>query len=539
MTIRNTFTLSRRNLLQKSAAAGGALLLSPLAALAQDFRYAKASKAVRTASGRMTGLAFPGGANAFYGVPYGKTTAGVGRFQLAQAPDSWNGVAEMTRVGDRCPQAYDAEGLISEIFALDRREAMSEDCLRINVFTPALDKRDRPVMVWFHGGGYSSGSGSWILYDGKNLAQTQDVVVVTVNHRLNVFGHLDLSELLGDEFADSGNAGIMDCVSVLEWVRDNIAGFGGNPDNVTIFGQSGGAGKVSTLLAMPAAKGLFHKAIAMSGANLQGISQEAATENAERYLAALKVDKANYNRIVNYPWAQMLNTYLATPGINLGPVVDGNHLPRAPFQPDATPVSRDVPLMMGSTEHETYFFPGQPIENFEDSELLSRIKQVTGTNDSQASTLIDVYRRGRPGINNVKLYHIINSDNTFRRGILTQAERKADQGGAPVYKYYFSWQSRVREGRLGAYHCIDIPFAFNNVDECASMLGGGEDRYLLASRMSTAFTQFARTGNPNNDLLPRWDPFDRNRRAMMRIDNNPELLINTWAEERAALASIS
>lgn len=539
MTINNTFTISRRHMLQQSAVLGGGMLLSPLAALAQDIRYARPSRTVRTASGRMSGLTYPGGANAFYGIPYGKTTAGAGRFQLAQAPDAWNGVREMTAVGDRCPQARDAEGLISEIFALDRREPMSEDCLRINVYTPATDNRDRPVMVWFHGGGYTSGSGSWILYDGSNLAMTQDVVVVTVNHRLNAFGHLYLGDILGDEFADSGNVGIMDCVAVLEWVRDNIENFGGNPDNVTLFGQSGGAGKVSTLMALPEASGLFHRAIAMSGANLQAISTDAASATAERYLAALGLASNQFSRVVNYPWNQMLDAFLGTPGLNFGPVVDDRHLPRSPFYPDATPVSRDIPLMMGSTQHETYFFPGQPIENFDDAELHNRVKQVTGATDSEADNLIAVYRRGRPGVNNVKLYHIINSDNSFRRNVLTEAERKADQGGAPVYKYFFSWQSRVREGRLGAYHCIDIPFAFNNVDECASMLGAGQDRYPLATRMSSAFAQFARTGDPNIGDLPNWEPFTRDNWAMMRMDNEPELLIRPWQDEYKALNSIS
>jgi len=542
MTQQKSFTLSRRQLIRSGAMASGSVLLPAWASqmMAQDTRYAEPSRTVRTRSGRMRGLSYNDGrVNAFYGVPYGRTSAGDGRFQLAKAPDQWSGIRDMVDVGERCPQMHDAEGLISEIFALDRREPMGEDCLRINVFTPATDNRERPVMVWFHGGGYTSGSGNWILYDGKNLAQTQDVVVVTVTHRLNVFGHLHLGDLLGEEYADSGNVGIMDGVAVLEWVRDNIENFGGNPDNVTIFGQSGGAGKVSTLLAMPAANGLFHRAIAMSGANIQAITPDAATETSERFLAALKVPREQYSRIRNYPWAQMLDAYLSTPGLNFGPVMDGHHLPRHPFSPDASPLSANIPLMMGSTEHETYFFPGQPIENFDDAELSNRVMQITGASSRDAANLINVYRRGRPGVNNVKLFHIINSDSTFRRNVITQAELKSDQGGAPVYKYYFSWQSRVREGRLGAYHCIDIPFAFNNVDESASMLGADQSRYTLASRMSGAFAQFARTGDPNMDLLPRWEPFDRDRRAMMRMDEEPELLRNAWEEERQVLASVS
>ena len=251
-------------------------------AWAQDIRLAKASRTVQTTSGRVQGLVLDGDVQAFYGVPYGATTAGENRFMPPRKPASWGGVRETTLVGNRSPQ--DFQGPISEVHALDRQEPMSEDCLNLNVFTPALGQGDRPVMMWLHGGGFTSGSGNWLLYDGARLARSRDVVVVPVTHRLNVFGYLHLEELGGEQFKGASNVGMLDIVAALEWIRDNIAEFGGNPQNVTIFGQSGGGGKVAALLGMPAAKGLFHKAIAMSGALVQGVAQPRATEIAQKFI---------------------------------------------------------------------------------------------------------------------------------------------------------------------------------------------------------------------------------------------------------------
>lgn len=531
-------TLSRRSLLQQGGTLASGLWLggSALQALAQDTRYAAPSGVVETRSGRVQGVRMANGVSAWYGLPYGAPTSGERRFMAPVQEAAWSGVREAESIGQRSPQGAGAP--VSEVAALDRYETMGEDCLRLNVFSPGREGR-RPVMLWLHGGGYTSGSGGWILYNGAPLARTEDVVVVTVNHRLNIFGHLHLAELAGDDFADAGNAGMLDVVAALEWVRDNIEGFGGDPDNVTIFGQSGGAGKVSTLMAMPAARGLFHRAIAMSGSNLNGISPEAAAETTERYLDALGLDTAQAAKLQSLPMQQLLDAYTRTGGLNLGPVVDGNHLPRGPFDGSAPPQSADVPMLLGATEHEVNFLPPTPLEPIGETELHQRLWETLDADERQIPDLVETYRAGRPDASDVELYQIIASDHTFRRGVQRQAELKSAQEGAPAYLYYFRWASPVRNGKLRAYHCLDIPFAFNNVDECAAMTGADSSRYPLASAMSEAFAAFARSGNPGHEGIGEWQAFDRDSRATMVMDKAVELVEDPFGEARRALYSVT
>jgi para-nitrobenzyl esterase len=527
--------LGRRHLLKSGLIAGTAALTS-LRGFAQDTRNTTASDVVNTTAGQVQGLRYTGGIKVFNGIPYGAPTSGANRFQKPAPVAGWTGVRDCSLIGNRCPQAPSGPGgPVTEVFSLDRKETMGEDCLSINVYTPAIDKQKRPVMVWLHGGGYSSGSASWLLYDGSNLAASQDVVVVTVNHRLNIFGHLYLKDLGGDAYADSGNVGMLDIVAVLEWVRDNIENFGGDPGSVTIFGQSGGAGKVSTLLGMPAAKGLFHKAIAMSGSALTSIPAAAATATAEKALAALGIDANNLEALQQLTTQQLLDAYVNTPGLNMGPVVDGSNLPGNVFNPAAPSMSASVPLMMGSTEHEVNFMPGTPLNPIDDAALQQQIQQLLGGDEQRARDLIALYKSGRPSASNIELYQIVASDNSFRRGVLTQAGLKADQKEAPVFLYYFTWQSPVRDGLLRAYHCLDIPFAFNNVDVCSAMTGAGQDRYALASRMSTAFANFARSGNPSHAGLPAWSAYNRQQKATMVMGNNPELVNDPYGKELQAL----
>lgn len=530
---------NRRRFLHASTAAGAALWAATagLPLRAQDIRHARRSRMVLTQYGRIQGVRYPGDVNAFYGIPYAASTGDEGRFMAPRKPVPWTGIKDTLRVGNRCPQ--DVTGPLTEVAALDRREPLGEDCLNLNVFTPGLDDSRRPVMVWLHGGGYTSGSGGWLLYDGTNLARSQDVVVVTINHRLNVFGYLHLAGLGGEQYADSGNAGMLDIIAALEWVRGNIAAFGGDPGNVTVFGQSGGAGKVSTLMAMPAAQGLFHKAIAMSGSTIQGITPDRATEVAERYLSALELNANQLGRLRGLSMERLLAAYENTPGLQLGPVTDGNHLPRHPFSPDAPAASAGVPMMASSTEHEVNFIPSTPLDPMDEDTLLERVGELINSGAADARRLVGVYREGRPGADNVELYQIIASDNSFRRDVLTLAEHKARQNAAPVYMYYFRWNAAVRLGRLRAYHCLDIPFAFNNVDECASMTGAGQDRYLLASRLSGAFAAFARSGDPNHPGLPEWPAFDTTRRATMIMDNEVEAVDDPYGEARRALYALT
>ena len=322
--------MSRRSFLGLGTVATASMFMGPTlaGAIAQDTRGTSMTGAVLTAAGRVRGVV-RNGVHQFWGVPYGESTAGHNRFMPPVQPVPWTGVRDAFQIPQRAPQ--DEGGPVSVVWALDRREEMGEDCLRINIFTPGLDNRDRPVMVWLHGGGFSDGSGNWLLYDGTNLAQKEDVVVVAVNHRLNLFGFLHLAELEGEKWAQSTNVGMQDIVAVLEWIRDNIDGFGGNPGNVTIFGQSGGGGKTTTAMAMPSAKGLFHRSIAQSGSAFRGTPGSDATEAAERFLANLGLGTDQLDQLQRMPWRQLQEAFFSEriQGLARDPVIDGTVLPTA------------------------------------------------------------------------------------------------------------------------------------------------------------------------------------------------------------------
>lgn len=521
----------RRKFLAGGLSLGGLLLGAPYAR-AQDIRGRALTRDVATTAGRIRGAVLDGDIQAFWGVPYGASTAGDNRFMPPKVPEPWRGVRETLDVGQRSPQPL--PGPISEIHALHRANPRGEDCLHVNVFSPALDNESRPVMVWFHGGGFWSGSGDWLLYDGNNLARSEDVVVVTVTHRLNAFGFLYLPEIGGAKYAQSSNVGMLDMTLALDWVQDNIENFGGDPDRVTIFGQSGGGGKVSVLSAMPAAAGRFHRGIIMSGSTLEIENADAATETTERFIAATGQSLAE---LQSMPW-ETLSDLAERHGFTMGPTVDGTTVPRHPYSPDAPAISADVPLIIGNTEFEANFFPTTPLDPIDAPTLRSMVASDTRAGNEAAGKLIDVYRAGRPDASDVDLYQIILSDLRFGANANTQAERKAAGRAAPVYRYYFTWRSPVHDGKLKSYHCIDIPFAFNNVDIAASMTGGGNDRYALADQVSGAFAQFARTGNPNHAGLPDWQPFGPDARATMVFDRNTRLQSDPHGAERRAIAEI-
>jgi para-nitrobenzyl esterase len=379
------------------------------------------------------------------------------------------------------------------------------------------------------------------MYDGANLAAKHDVVVVTVNHRLNVFGYLYLAGLGGGEkYAHSSNVGMLDIIASLEWVRDNVGAFGGDPGNVTIFGQSGGGGKVSTLLGMPAAKGLFHRAIAMSGSAVKGTPRDHATQGAEAFLAKLALKPNQLDELQKLPQARLLEAMRGMRGLQLGPVVDGSTLPADPFDPVAPEVSAGVPLMIGSTETEVTWNVNVNFDPLDDTALHNRLKETLRADDAAVDRLISVYRKGRPQASNLDLYFIMATDaSNFRTGTDTEAERKAALGKAPVYKYYFQWYSPVRDGKLRSYHTLDIPFVFQNVDIAQSMVGSGAERQALADKMSSAWVAFARTGNPNHKSIPKWAPFDNNQRATMIWNNECRSVNDPYREERLARTQIS
>src|SRR5678816_2905550 len=514
--------VGRRDFLGLGSLAAAGVLLDgfgrPL--LAQDSRGLAMSAPVTTAHGRVRGLVRYG-VNQFYGVPYAASTAGGNRFMPPQKPTSWTGVKDCFQVANRAPQ--DPDGPISEVFALDRREPMGEDCLAINVFTPALGSGNRPVMVWLHGGGFSGGSGNWLLYEGTNLARKEDVVMVSVTHRLNLFGFLYLADLGGGEkWANASNAGMQDIVAALAWIKENIAAFGGNPNNVTVFGQSGGGSKVTTLMAMPSAKGLFHRAIAMSGAQVRGATRENATRGAEQFLAKLGLKPNQLDRLESLTLKQLQDAYYAEPriqGLASGPVVDGKSLPRDQWSPDAPAVSADVPLMMGSTETEdAWNDPPPPLQMSED-EMLTRVKRIVRNDEAKARDMVALYRKTHAGISNTDVWLTMNADNTRRANAQLLNELKTAQGKAPSYLYYFSWRSPVHKGQMKSYHTLDIPFLFANVDVAASMTGSMNNRYALEHRMSAAWASFARTGNPSHKDLPQWPAFSASSYPTMILND--------------------
>jgi para-nitrobenzyl esterase len=420
--------------------------------------------------------------------------------------------------------------------------AEGEDCLVLNIWTPATnDGRKRSVMLWCHGGGFATGSGSSPVTDGTNLARRGDVVVVTINHRLNVLGFTYLAEFGGHDFAQSGDLGMLDIVHALEWVRDNIAQFGGDSNTVTIFGQSGGGRKVGTLLAMPSAKGLFHRAIIESGPTIKLVERGQATRAAGELFAKLGLNKSQVRELQNLPVDKVMGAYFAViramkvdqMTMGFSPTVDGNILPRHPFHPTAADVSPDVPLMLGSTRTELTNGAGAALFSLSEDTMRGRIRRLLGEGAGHA---IDVYQKANPGATPSDIYFLIASDNRYGAPVMKIAERRAALGKAPVYLYYFRWESPVDGGRLKSPHTIEIPFAFDNV-KSSRLTAGSLEAAALADKVSDAWIAFARTGDPNTPKLPRWPSFNPANRPTMVFDNQSSVQNDPIREQRIAMFS--
>ncbi len=532
---------SRRTFLQHSAwaAFSSGVLLDRLNAQPSQFVIAD------TTLGKVRGID-SGGVKVFKGIPYGASTAGANRFMPPTDPQKWAGVLDALEYGHSAPQR-DPSAAPARAGALtvsgSGLPSEGEDCLVLNVWTPAVnDGRKRPVMFWCHGGGFATGSGSSPDNDGTNLARRGDVVVVTINHRLNVLGFANLSEFSTD-FAASGDTGMMDIVHALKWVRANIAQFGGDANTVMIFGQSGGGRKVETLLAMPSAKGLFHRATIESGAALQVAGRDIAIRNGEQLLAKLGIPKADVREIQKLPVEKIMAAYFAVvkdaAGVDqsiggFAPTVDGKILPQHPFQPKASPVSADVPVMIGNTRTEMTLFSANDEAAFhlDESGLRTRVKELLG---DQSLAMIDLYRGLNTGATPSDIYFLIASDYRYGAPTMKIAERRAELGKGPVYLYYFRWESPVQGGRLKSPHTMEIPFAFDNVKISSRLTGGGPEAMALADKLSDAWIAFARTGNPNTPKLPAWPAFKGKARNTMVIDNESKVVNDPLREQRIAM----
>jgi para-nitrobenzyl esterase len=389
-------------------------------------------------------------------------------------------------------------------------------------------------MVWFHGGGFSTGSGSSAAYEGIRLAKRGDVVVVTVNHRLNVFGYLALAHY-GAGFEDSAAAGVLDMVLALEWVRDNIQNFGGDPNTVMIFGESGGGAKVSTLMATPAAEGLFHRAVVQSGALIHFPQRALAQAAADRLVANLNLTRKSIDQIKKLPLGTILAARKDT-GAGSAPTIDGRTLTRHPFEPDAAPSARQVPLMLGSNRTENALFAGAANPNIFDLtwERLSEQMQRAYP-DKNVEMIIAGYRALQPDSTPTDIYLEATTDSRWLAGHVLQAERKVKQGGAPTYLYLFNWDTPVDGGKWRSPHALEIGFVFDNVANSESMSGVGEAQQRVAEIMADTWIAFARTGQPDNPRIPTWPAYNLQTRPVMVFDEVPELVNDARASQRALI----
>jgi para-nitrobenzyl esterase len=485
---------------------------------------------VPTTYGKLRGY-IHNGIYTFKGIPY----ATASRFMPPQKPIPWKDIRSSMTYGPTCPVPPQTPMKDEFEFPLNRTLGfyISENCLTLNIWSRNLTPtKKKPVMVWLHGGGFTSGSSiEFPSYNGENLSKKGDVIVVSINHRLNVLGFLDLSAY-GDKFKHSANAGMMDLVAALKWIKENISSFGGDPGNVTIFGQSGGGAKVTCLLNTPDAKGLFHKAIIQSGSYLThfiepAVSQQIAAETLKQL--GLQPDQADslqtipYDRLAMAGEAALAIVKRSLPesktgfGLEWEPVHDGEFLPYQPDEPQAIRLSNNIPLLIGSCKNE-YMPYIHGTEKFSMDSVKAQLQKKYGDKTAAYMTAV---KKAYPGSNDPSSY--IDIDLLFRPLVIQQANKRAANDGAPVYVYLFAWQSPVLDGSYKAFHCMDLPFVFNNIDNSEEMTGGGPQAHQLADKVSEAWTQFARTGNPHHKGLPDWPAYSIHNGATMILDNECQL----------------
>ena len=507
------------------------LLLSDFNIFAQtEVKTGENIAVTQTESGKVRGYIHDG-IYTYKGIPYAQAE----RFMPPVKVEPWEGIRSSTTYGPVAPLMTPTTEVQDEPeFVFDHDWGYTnEDCLRINIWTPSIDDgKKRPVLFWIHGGGFTAGSSQELpSYDGENLSRKGDVVVVSINHRLNILGFLDLSAY-GEKYKHSANNSILDMVAALEWVKTNISNFGGDPNNVMIFGQSGGGAKVNTLLAMPKAKGLFHKAVNQSGSFRTAMLEKSETQAiGAEVMAQLGLTPNQVDSLQTIPFETLsaagtkaLNKIeekmkaegkpIMGFGLNWGPSRDGEDLPYPLFAPEVFELSKDIPLLIGTTKNEFTPFANGQFFKASEADIMAHIKE---TYKDKADAYLAAVKKAYP--NDTRPSDLLDVDTRFRPGAVVQANEKSSlQGGAPVYMYLFTWQSPVFDGKYKSLHCMELPFVFDNIERAKNMTGGGEESHALADKVSQAWINFAKTGNPNHSGLPNWPAYNSTNTATMHLD---------------------
>jgi para-nitrobenzyl esterase len=502
----------------------------------------------KTAYGRVRGYR-EDGICVFKGIRYGASTAGPSRFQPPAPPEPWAGVQDTIEFGPACPQAptalrpQEAPTLVA-LFSAPVSHPQSEDLLTLNVWTPGLDPGGkRPVVVHLHAGAFQFGWAAWSIFDGTPLARDGDVVVVSLTYRLGVLGFLHLAELGGEKYAHSGNAGLLDVIAALRWVQDNIAEFGGEPGNVTLLGESAGGGAVNSLLAMPEARGLFHKAMALSAGGSLGIPAENATKVAQALLDGMGCDRDDLSELHELSGIRLVRGQIRAGSrqgrfhfggiFRLGPVIDGIHVPENVFSAVEGGRAADVPMVIGSTKDEMTLLGVDILARLNEYGMRDILHGMLG---DRADEVLAVYQSNRPGASLSEVLLDIWAE-TSRMPALALAEARIKHGTAPTYVYFFRWESPAEGGKYKSTHILDAPFWFGNVD-AAPITHGGDERYQLADQMSTALATFARTGAPGHPGLPAWPAYDLTERPTMVLDAPSRLEHDPLGAERAVMSAV-